>query len=177
MKKYLILFSLCFSCTPEISDIQYILAWSVFGTCEYYKEFPLVIDPDFNNDEVEQIRAGAKNWEDAIGIDLGSLPISNINCSRESSIPGCIIKSDKIIESDQRAFPNILVYMDSIIEGDFSLELVITHEIGHYIGIVHTNNEESIMYYLSQNGQIENYQISEYDINVYEQVCIYNHLN
>jgi hypothetical protein len=153
------------------------LGLSTNGICNLYLNFPLIIDPDFNNDEANKIREGAKYWEDAVGIDLGVLSISDINCSRDFAVPGCIIRSDRFLQNDIKDYPEIFLYMDNIINGNFPINKIVAHEIGHYIGISHVDNDQSIMYFATESGQVENYQISEFDIELYEQVCIYGHLN
>jgi hypothetical protein len=176
MKKYFILFGLCFSCSSSDFDPDSLLAFSTYGTCDFYQKVPLIIDPDFSNEEIIQIKKGAKYWEDAIGINLGGLPISEINCSRENSVLGCITKVNKAILDDKKGYPLIYLYMDHIISGNLPINKITAHEIGHYIGLVHVDNEQSIMYYAIESGQIE-LEISEYDIEIYEEVCVYNQLN
>jgi hypothetical protein len=179
MKKYLILFFICISCDDGgvVENTEGVLGYSVYGNCDLYQKIPLIIDPDFTDDQIDKIRDGARYWEDAVGIDFGGLPISENNCSRESGVPGCIIKADKCFKDDGAPYPEIFIYMNIIIEGNYPLDKIVAHEIGHYIGLVHVKDTQSIMYYAVGGGETEKYQISKFDIELYEQVCIYGNLN
>lgn len=113
----------------------------------------MVIDPDFTDEEVEQIRQGIKLWEDTIGVDLGEVVISEQDCSRYTKIKTCIVKIEdeglyviNATENDSRDYESthnqIHLYVNSFYYFyDMSyLSGLVAHEVGHYLNLSHTKN-------------------------------------
>jgi predicted Zn-dependent protease with MMP-like domain len=172
MNKYILLSLFVFGC-QEVVNPDVVLGISAYNNCGEYKDIPLVIDPDFNDSEIYQIRLGAKYWEDLVGIDFGGLPVSDEDCSRGNKVPGCIVRSNKMEQSDFYEIPSIMLYMETIRKLDYLLNEVVSHEIGHYIGLPHSDDKQSIMYYREVKGDVDN---PDYDAILYEEFCVYGSL-
>jgi hypothetical protein len=177
MNKYILLSLLLFGCTSEKEIPDNILGLSSFNNCNIYKEVPLIIDPDFSGTEIEQIRIGAKYWEDLVGINFGGLPISDEDCSRSNPVAGCIVRADTVQQSDYYGIPAIFLYMEAITYFNYQISGIATHEIGHYIGLPHSDDKQSVMYWreLGEDEYVEE-DIPDYDAIMYEEFCLYSSL-
>lgn len=51
------------------------------------------------------------------------------------------------------------------------LKLTLVHELGHYLGLGHIDNPESIMYYLLGEQDMENITLTKEDVNELNKVC------
>jgi uncharacterized phage infection (PIP) family protein YhgE len=51
------------------------------------------------------------------------------------------------------------------------LELVIAHELGHYLGITHTKDPKSIMYYLMGEQNLNDIKATEEDLAAVKNIC------
>ncbi|MDR3559471.1 MAG: M57 family metalloprotease, partial [Candidatus Pacebacteria bacterium] len=54
------------------------------------------------------------------------------------------------------------------------LELTLTHELGHYLGMEHVQNSKSIMYYLLGDQNMNNIQPTAEDLAELDKVCAFN---
>lgn len=54
---------------------------------------------------------------------------------------------------------------------DNDLKLVLAHELGHALEIGHVENSKSIMYYLMENQDLENIQLTDEDLNAIGAIC------
>lgn len=54
---------------------------------------------------------------------------------------------------------------------DKDLELVISHELGHALGIGHVENSQSVMYYLMEDQDLENIKLTAEDLDAIGQIC------
>ena len=53
-------------------------------------------------------------------------------------------------------------------ENTTALKRLIAHELGHALGLDHTENQESIMYYINQG---KNFALTKEDIEEYNRIC------
>lgn len=54
------------------------------------------------------------------------------------------------------------------------LELTLSHELGHYLGLGHVENPEAVMYYLIGEQDLENPRLAQEDVDVLNNVCKLN---
>jgi len=95
------------------------------------------IDPRFDESQRAAIRSAARQWEEAVGVDLGPLPAAEESCV-PAVTPACIALGDASAPApytDARAYEGIVLYPSRISDFDQSFELVAMHELGHYIGV------------------------------------------
>jgi predicted Zn-dependent protease len=106
--------------------------------CGWSGSHPLTIDPSWSSADIETIRAAAKWWETAVGVDLGSLPISTVDCSTDTKISACITLADRC--TDLHIGGQVQVYIGSIESANARDHLahIVAHEIGHYLGARHS---------------------------------------
>jgi hypothetical protein len=149
-----------------------IVGMSFFSTCDFYKNNPPVIDPDWSPNSQEQIRKGIKLWEDALGIELGNVPVSTEDCSRENPVVSCIVKiTNEYNIGGENPNPQIFLYVKPLQDHNLSpsyLADLAAHEIGHYLMIPHT--ETGVM--STHRKLIKNPQITEVDIDAYASACL-----
>lgn len=185
MNKLILICMVCFSCSSAIEteditsisevDNKYEMNKKVGGqsffpkTCDDYKKNQIVLDPDWNEEEIFYIRKGAKLWEEALGIDIGNLEIASENCSREFPITNCIVKLDYNF-SGEKSNKQIYIYYNVFEDHNYDasyLSDVIAHEVGHVLGISHTSN--GVM--ATVRGINNNPVISQEDIDMYSESC------
>lgn len=147
---------------------EFVIGRSMIGNC-----FPegLSLDPSWTPEEQEILRVVSLEWKDAIGIDLGELPV-NDSCIWDpysEVTENCILRADRSY-SEEMSSNTIRLYHDTICEyGDnyFSmLKAAALHEMGHWIGLRHLNNSDGIMF-----KELRNVPIANADINLYEETC------
>jgi hypothetical protein len=149
---------------------EYVLGRSLIGNC-----FPkgLFLDPSWTSEEQEVIRSAAREWKNAIGIDLGELPVNDL-CVWSPYVEGagnCIIRADRSY-TEEIPSDNIRLYHDTLCEYDVNyirmLRVVALHEIGHWIGIGHLDDSDALM-----NAEFVGLDssITNDDINLYEETC------
>ena len=164
-------------CSYSVNNSHFILLGiSYGGDCNLNKMPTLVLDPDWDESQVKKIRLGAKQWEEAVGVDLGILPISNVDCGspiEDNWVPGCIVKVSNVGDfctyDDKFNIDCVNVKTSGIVIGceDEIIEQISAHEIGHWIGVHHINNFNALMYkYAYQN------KVTEIDIEEYEKKCL-----
>jgi hypothetical protein len=147
--------------------LNLILGASVTNDCDYYNNFPLIISSEFSNSKIKIIREAALLWENGLGIELGSLPVSEAPCTQDNPIHGCIVLLPYYIERDYWG-GQIEIYSEVI---EYSkrwndLKYIAAHEIGHYLGIKHTSSG------LMNEKAETKFELTEVDINAYSNVCM-----
>jgi predicted Zn-dependent protease len=162
------------NCSIVTTQSEDFLGVAYGGNCDLGKMPTLVIDPDWSEDQSNKIRAGAKQWEDAVGVDFGNLDISKVDCGipNENWVKGCIARAnnmnDVCVYDSKDGFKCVKAKGAGIVIGKTSpdLQQVAAHEFGHWIGIGHINNSMALMY--PNQGQDE---LTDIDINEYDKVC------
>jgi hypothetical protein len=143
---------------------------SFFPGCDFYKDHPPVIDPDWSEASQESIRRGVKLWEKALGIELGDVPVSTEDCSRNNPVVSCIVKLDEHNIEGEESGQQIFLYVRTLRElkftPDFLADLA-AHEVGHYLMIGHT--ETGVM--ATHRHLVKDPEITQVDIDAYSAAC------
>lgn len=167
-----LLISACTAAGPvdETAQAQYVFAdWSPVATtysvsCE---PRPLVLDPLWSADEQADIRAAARAWEKAVGVDLGELPVADEPCTQggELVVSWCVTYSDAPLDDSPKA--GIIVWGMS--DSSESLLHVVAHEMGHWVGIP-GHLESGTAGIMQRNGHLPD-SIYDTDIALWEVSC------
>jgi hypothetical protein len=160
--------------TIQIEDEKVVFEKSIGGMsfspgCEFYKEHPPVIDSSWSETSKEEIRRGVKLWEDALGIELGAVPIVG-DCSRNNPITSCIVKLDEYCIEGEEPGEQIFLFTNALRDHNFSpayLADLAAHEVGHYLMIPHT--ETGIM--STHRNLVKDPQVGEEDLDAYAKAC------
>lgn len=140
--------------------------------CDQHRRHPITLDPSWPEDLREVVRAAALQWEGAVGVNLGSLPVSAVDCSRETPVVGCIAMLDyHYSPSDDTTHGDIRVYTRAMVDaGSNSLAAlaeVVAHEVGHYLGI-HTHGGDGVMGASVGGASV----VGQDDIDLYAEACV-----
>lgn len=132
---------------------------------------PLVLDPSWDSRTAELIREAARWWEDAVGVDLGAMPVADTDCTLESETPGCIVRLDRAVSGTRVA--GIHLYVGTMHDeglGWRALMHVTAHEVGHWIGI-HHHTESGVMA-ASFDPSVQRTGLTDADVAAYEAACV-----
>lgn len=148
--------------------------WSV-GPCDKPLTIRLVnLDSEFRlsrGQAIDIIKQSIDIWNNNTGKevasydDRGDMPINFTYKTVSDLIIHSSDSSSRQIEQGNFENNSITIYD---YQDKNSLIRLISHEIGHAIGLDHVSNSESIMYYLDSGTELK---LSDEDITEYKKVC------